>query len=252
MRRIILLVLLLAVGFWVVWPAFTGYRIHSALKAGDAAALGGKIDFDGVRASLRPAVSAEVEKRMTEALSKVGPGGAALGADIQKQLGPQIVDRALTTIVTAENMIRIHREGGALKDSVARIIKEHIGQQAGGLGGLLGGLGGGAAGKIGGGAGGALGDLAKGLGGGVFGDKPRSPVTDVTNAGPATAEGRPADPPKGDKGLGLANVKSFGFNSPFGMAIGIARDASAKDPDVVAELSFTGLDWKLTGLRPRL
>lgn len=264
MRRIIVLALFLAIGFWGVWPAVSGWQIQSALKDGNAAALSSKIDLDSVRASLKPAVGSEVGKRLDEALAKAGPGGLVLGGDLKKQLVPQIADRAVATIVTAENMIRIYRDGGAIKDSVAKIIGEQMGN-AGGLGAL------GGAGSAGGAG---LGDLAKGLGGaaggldklggagglgGLLGGGRKSPVTDITGrddtasaAKPDTKETAKPDAKAPPEGFGLGNIKSFGLSGPLGVYVGVAKDSAAKEPDLTAEMSFTGFDWKLTGLRPKL
>jgi len=256
-RRVLALVVLAAIGFWGVWPAYSGWRIHGALKDGNADVLATKIDFDSVRASLRPSVGAEVEKRVTEALAKAGPGGALLGADIKSQVVPKLVESALATLVTPQNLIRIYREGGAAKDAIGRIMAEQMGK-SGGLGGLPGGTGAnGSAGALGeivkglggiaggaSGAGGTLGGLGGLLGGG------KSPVTDVTSGSDkpaAGADAKTAAPPS----YGLGNIKSFGFNGPLGMSVGVAKDPAAKEADVTADISFTGLDWKLTGLKPR-
>lgn len=259
MLRIIVLAVIAALGFWVAWPALAGWQIHSALKVGDATALRSKVDFDRVRASLKPAVSVEVEKRLGEALAKAGPGGLVLGSDLKKQLVPQIADRAVATLVTAENVIRIYQDGGTVKDAVAKILAEQMGK-AGGLAGILGGTGG----AGGGGAGGTgLGDLTKGIGGaaggldklgGLLGGGKKSPVTDITGR----PEGEPVAKPDGKadgksaaQSFGIGNIKTYGFNGPLGMYVGVAKDQAAKEPDLTAEMSFTGFDWKLTGLKPR-
>ncbi len=259
MLRIIVLAVIAALGFWVAWPALAGWQIQSALKDGDATALRSKVDFDRVRASLKPAVSVEVEKRLGEALAKAGPGGLVLGSDLKKQLVPQITDRAVATLVTAENVIRIYQDGGTVKDAVAKILAEQMGK-AGGLAGILGGTGG----AGGGGAGGTgLGDLTKGIGGaaggldklgGLLGGGKKSPVTDITGR----REGEPVAKPDGKadgksaaQSFGIGNIKTYGFNGPLGMYVGVAKDPAAKEPDLTAEMSFTGLDWKLTGLKPR-
>lgn len=240
MRRILFLALLAAVGFWVAWPAYSGYRINNALKGGDAAALAGKIDFDSVRASLRPTVGAEVAKRLDEVMARSGAGGAVLAGDIKTQLLPKFIDGALVALVTPESIIRIYRDGGAAKDAIGRIIAEQMGK-SGGIGAVLGG-GGGAAGGL---------DKLGGLGGLIGGGR-KSPVRDVTDepatqpgAGPATKS--PASP----SSYGLGNIKSFAFDGPFRMRAGVAKDAAATAPDLTAEMSFTGADWKLTGLVPR-
>ncbi len=259
MLRLVTLAVLAALGFWVAWPAYSGFQINSALKAGDSAALGRKIDFDSLRASLRPAVSAEAGKRLDEAMARQGAGGAALAADIKSQLLPKVVDGALVNLVTAENILRVYREGGAAKDAIARIVAEQMGKSGGGIGSLLGGLSGGAGGDAG-----KLGDLAKGLGGagsaggldklgGLFGGK-KSPVRDVTNEPAPPTPGTPAPAataPHAPPSYGLGNIKGFGFDGPLRMRAGVAKDPAAAVADVTAELSFTGTDWKLTGLVPR-
>lgn len=265
MLRLLTLAILAAVGFWVAWPAYSGFQINRALQAGNAAALSGKIDFDSVRASLRPSVTAEAGKRVDEALARQGAGGLALAGDLKKQLLPKVVDGALVTLVTPENIIRVYREGDKAKDAIARIVGEQIGKSSGGLGAVLGGLSGGA----GGGDAGKLGDLAKGLGGlgggagsaggldklgGLFGGNKKSPVRDVTDepAPPAPGAAPPAaKPPAQPPSYGPGNIKSFGFSGPFKMRAGVAKDSAATVADVTAELSFTGMDWKLTALEPR-
>ncbi len=240
MRRILFLALLAAVGFWVAWPAYSGYRINSALQGGDAAALAGKIDFDSVRASLRPVATVEAERRLDELLSRSGAGAAVLGGDIKKQLLPKIVDGVLAALVTPENIIRIYRDGGAAKDAIGRIVAEQMSKPGGAGGGLSG-------------AGGAAGGLDKlgGLGGLLGGGK-KSPVRDVTDepakpADTSAAAKAPAQPAS----YGLGNIKSFSFEGPFRMRAGVAKDPAATVADLTAEMSFTGADWKLTGLSPR-
>lgn len=237
MRRILFLALLAAVGFWVAWPAYSGYRINSALKGGDAAALAGKIDFDSVRASLRPVATVEAERRLDESLARSGAGAAVLGGDIKKQLLPKIVDGVLAALVTPETIIRIYRDGGAAKDAIGRVVAEQMGKPGGAGGGL-----------------GGAGDAAGGLDrlGGLFGGGKKSPVRDVTDEPAKPADGSaaakaPAQPPS----YGLGNIKSFSFEGPFRMRAGVAKDPAATVADLTAEMSFTGADWKLTGLSPR-
>lgn len=250
MRRILFIAVLAAIGFWVAWPAYSGYRINAALRGSDAASLGSSVDFDSVRASLRPFVGAEVEKRLGNALEKAGVGAVVLGGEVKKQLLPKIVDGLLVTMVTPQNVIRIFRDGRAFKEAIARIVDEEMadsGGKGGGVGMVLKGLG----------------ELAKARGGdpetdrggglgGLLGGLKKSPVRDVTGepepgAVPKTVEAKPAAPPP----FGFKNVKSFNFAGPLRMLIGVARNAAASEPDVTAELSFTGMDWKLTGLVPR-
>ena len=60
----------------------------------------------------------------------------------------------------------------------------------------------------------------------------------------------PATPPR--RRLGLANIKSYRIAGPLSLAVGVARDAAATEPDVTVELAFTGADWKVVGIVPRL
>lgn len=252
MRRILFIAVLAAIGFWVAWPAYSGYRISAALRGSDAASLGSSVDFDGVRASLRPFVGAEVEKRLGGVLEKAGVGAAVLGGEVKKQLLPKIVDGLLVTMVTPQNVIRIFRDGRAFKEAISRIVDEEMADSGGkgsGVAMVLKGLGELAKGR------GADADAGAGRGGGLgglLGGLKKSPVRDVTGepepgAVPKPAEAKPAAPPP----FGLKNIKSFGFAGPLRMLIGVARNAAATEPDVTAEMSFTGMDWKLTGLVPR-
>ena len=62
MRRLISLVVLAALGFYVAWPAYSLYRIRGALDAQDQQVLAAKVDFDSVRESLKPYATAEMMK----------------------------------------------------------------------------------------------------------------------------------------------------------------------------------------------
>ena len=223
MKKLILLVLLLALGFYVGWPAWSGYQIWDGLKRSDAPLLERKIDFPAVRETLRPAVAAEVDRSLASA------GGSAL----QKQLAPELVELALQTVVTPQNIVAVFAGGPDALSSVTDIV----GKKVGGLGGLLP-SGGGAAGggsplpgglKIPG-----LGQLGKAFGGDDKAAKPAKPAT------PKRAE-KPVS-------YGFSNIKSFAFAGPLAFEVGIARDPNAKAADATARMGFKDLDWKLTGL----
>ena len=111
-RLLVLLVFLFVIGFYVGWPAYSGYQIKTALEAKDAAALSGKIDFASVKESLRPAATAHAERTLKEQLQKAGGGAGVLGDEIAKKALPKLVDSSLNTLVTPENIIRIYSEGG--------------------------------------------------------------------------------------------------------------------------------------------
>jgi hypothetical protein len=249
MRSIIGLFVLAVLGFYIAWPAYSGYRIKTALDTDNAELLAAKIDFDGVRQTLRPAVTAEVDKALTAAIRQGGADNEALLTQLKTQMMPKVVDSALVGVLTPETVLRMHREGGDYKATLARIISEKVG--AGSLG-ALGGAVGAEAGTVGTVLG-KLGKLAEAAGidpgkalGGLLGKKEQgapAPGTTGPGSGGGSATGR--------RPFGLANIKRFTLNGPFGYSIGIAKDATASEPDVTADLAFTGGDWKVVGIRPK-
>lgn len=60
MRKLIAVAILALAGFYVAWPAWSGYQIRNAFLTDDVALLAHKVDFPLVRQSLRPVVAAEV------------------------------------------------------------------------------------------------------------------------------------------------------------------------------------------------
>ena len=54
MKRLIAVVVLLLLGFYVAWPGWSGYQIATAIKARDSATLERKILFADVRETLKP------------------------------------------------------------------------------------------------------------------------------------------------------------------------------------------------------
>ncbi len=265
MRRLGILFGLAAVAFYAVWPAYSGYQIRSALEAKDPAALEMKVDFPSVRESLRPVVAAKVEDNLKELLKSAGPSGAALLEKMRERVLPQVVDGTLTKFVTAENIIKMHSEGRNFKDMLDKLAKDEAGKTGGGLGGIPGA---GGAGQPGTGASGTLDklkDLAGKAGidpgklGGLFGKKPDAGAASPDPASPAppapapTVSDAAARDGAGDRPkYGLGNIKSVGLNGPLGFNVGVAKDAAAKDADLTAGMSFTGGDWKLTSIVPRL
>lgn len=247
MKRIISLLLLVGLAFYGAWPAYSGYQIRTALETKDAALLSAKVDFPSVRESMRPAVTAKVETTLSELAKKAGPGGAALVEKLKTQLSPKIVEAALNSLVKPETLIRIHADGRKIKDSMNRIVAE---QAAGGFGGPAGAGTGGGTGQGDGSGGGLLDKIGKAVEG--FGIDPGKATGGLLGK---KDEAEPAGEPKDGtpaRKYGLANIKSAGFNGPLGLSLGVAKDAAATEPDVTAEMSFTGTDWKLTGLVPRL
>jgi hypothetical protein len=258
MKRLSSLLAILLLAFYVAWPGYSAYEIHQALEARDAAALEGRIDFASLRESLRPAATAEAERTIDEQVKKAGGTAGVLAGEIAKKSLPKLVEVSLDAAVTPQNIIRIYAEGGSVKETLTRIVQEQL-LGAGGLTGLgtLGTTGrtGAPASAGSGGWGKALESIGKAAGLDLAPAPPtagaattKSPVRTVGTP-VATSPGESAAP---KPSYGLSNIKKLGPTGPFTMEVGIAKDASAKEPDVTAEMGFTGTGWKLTGLRPKL
>lgn len=240
MARIFGLLVVALLGFYVAWPAYSGYRIKTAVDTNDSQLLAQKVDFDQVRASLQPIVAGEAERAISAAAAKAGEN-AALLQQFKTQLLPKVIDGAMTTLITPETLLRIYRDQRSVREAITDIINEKLGGGAGlgGLGGLLGGAGG----KPGG-----LGELVGGKLGGLFGNKGAAAGAQTSDAAPAA----PADATGGTRRFSLSNVKSFALSGPAAYAIGIAKNAASEQPDVTVDLAFSGSDWKIVGVRPRL
>ncbi|HRK18085.1 MAG TPA: DUF2939 domain-containing protein [Hyphomicrobiaceae bacterium] len=256
MRKLLALIILGAIGFYVAWPAWSGYRIASALQAKDQATLASKIDFPSVRESLRPAVTKEVDARMKQQLAGTGGAGQLLGGDLGKQLMSRIVDQVLATLVTPENVIRIAGDGAGVASAVQKIVMEQVGKAGGGLGGVISGAGGSSGNNIGGVIGNVLGGAGSGGIPGLPGGLPGIPGLGGAGA-PAQAPtpaakpaATPAAPPATPPSFGLGNIKGFGFDGPLGFSVSLARDANQAKSDVTAGMAFKDLDWKLVRLVP--
>lgn len=245
MKKIIALIVLALLGFYVAWPAWSGYRMAKALGDADETLLAAKVDFASVRESLRHVVTVEVEKGVQK---QTGQGlGALLSGDFKTQLVPKLVDVVLEKVVTPANVIRIAKEGGDVAGTVEKIMMEEM-SKTGGMAGLpkLPGAGGGAP-PLPGGLG-SLGGL--GAAGSQFG-LPGLPGARPPTAPPPVASGAPAPNDK-KASFGLSNIKSFGLDGPLGYRIAVAKDPAGSKADVTAGMRFTGFDWKLTSLVPHL
>lgn len=254
MKRLIALLVLMLVAFYGVWPAWNGYQISQAIKARDTGTLERKISFPDVRESLKPIAIQKVGEVYDQQLkAQVGPGGAAIVAQIKNDVVPKIVDQALATLVTAPNLIRVVNDGGSMKDNAERILKEQVSKIGlPGIGGIAG-LGGSRGGSAGGGSIKLPGGLAEiagkigipGIGGGNPGAPPQSPVPAPQASPSAAAEAEAAK-------FGLSNVKRFAVLGPLAFEVGVAKDAAAKEPDVVVEMRFVGADWRVMAVKPRI
>ena len=258
MKRLLALLVIAALGFYVAWPAWSGYRLATALSNKDAAGLEATVDFASVRESLRPAVTGGIDQRLDKEMQALGPLGQTMGGDVKRQMLPRLVEQVLGAIVTPDNVIRIAHEGGDMAASVEKILSDAAGQlgavaggpagtaadsglptASGGLGGVLGQVLGGGGGI--GATSGAGGDLA-GMAGKVLGGlKKPATVATANSSAPATK-----------RSFGLGNIKGFSFAGPLGFDVAVARDAAQATADGTLGMSFTGGSWKLTRVVPNL
>ncbi len=251
MKRIAVVVLLALIGFYAAWPAWSGYRIKTAIETENEPLLESKIEFPAVRGALKPLVTAELERTIAQALKDAGPLGGLIGGQLKGDMVGRMVDSVMNSIVTPANVIKIAHDGKNLKESVEKVVKEQLGGLGGGLGGVLGGgrSGGSEGQKPAGGLGGLGGVLEKfgkrPTGGGEPGKAPEAETKPAPSSGQAGAT-----PAK--RSFGLSNIKRVSINSPVSFSVGVARKPEATEPDVTAEMRFTGFDWKVVSLIPRL
>lgn len=229
--------------FYVAWPLYAGYDLKTSLEGRNVERLNARVDFESVRVSLKPAVTAKVDKVLTQAFKRLGTAGGALADKLKVQMMPRVVDGVLATLVTPEMLIRIHASGRTFKDALDGLVLERASQPPGVMGKgltIVSRDNSGESRK-------SLEEIARALGmdpdkalgaadAGVAGDAESAPLA---------AKGGPR--PK----YGLNNVKHFSLNGPLGLSVGVARDATARQPDLTADFAFVDGSWKLTGLVPR-
>ena len=128
MKKLIALVLVLLLAFYVGWPVFSSYRIHKALAADDSATLAQMIDFPSVRRSMRGPVLAKIESRIAGVMKTMGPAAAMLGGQIKQDKIEGVIDGALEDVVNPKRIGGIYAKGGdfagAIKQSVMRQIEK--------------------------------------------------------------------------------------------------------------------------------
>ena len=241
MKKLIAVLVVAVLGFYVAWPAWSAYRIAGALSAQDEAALDSKVDFVQVRESLRAVVATEIGKQVDTQAGGMGSLGQVLGGDLKKQMLGKIVDQVLAVVVTPRTIIRIANERGDIAASIEKAMREAGGSSSGAevsatsaAGGMMGQV-----------LGANRGDLAALAGkalGGMKSPSEKAPEPAATTALPAGEK----------RSFGLGNIKGFGMAGPFGFNVAVARDAAQAKADAVIGMSFTGGDWKLTRVVPNL
>lgn len=257
MKKLLALIILGLIGFYVAWPAWSAYRIAKALSDSDEAVLARKIDFPSVRQSLRPSVITEIEKKFQDHTSR--GFGTLLSGDVKKRAVQKLVEVMLDKVVTPVNIIRIAQQGGDVSAAIEKVLMEEL-AKVGGLPGIpsLPGMTGGTPALPGGGLGtaGAAGPFGiPGMTGtnipGLGGATPPAATPPPVATPPPMASTPPAT--KGadaGRSFGLGNLKGFHFDGPLGFMVSLAKDATATKPDVTVGMRFTDLDWKLSSVVP--
>ncbi len=177
-----------------------------------------------------------VTQRVVEAFGRYQAQAGATTGSIMGQLGqqaiPPVVEAMLNILLTPQMLTRIAADGGTVKESFDRIMREQLGR---GMPGMAGG-----------------GDSRQAGLRELLGKVVKSPGSQSrpVDAEPPSAPG-PQGQVLGKREFSLSNVKSFSLNGPLSFRVGVAKEAGATEADVTAEMSFTGADWKITGLVPR-
>jgi hypothetical protein len=239
MKRLLLLltaVLLLGTAFFVAWPGWAAYEVYTAIQAKDAATLERKFDLPSVRASLRAAAAEKIAQLYVPAQS--APTSPVLAERLKREAVERLVANALENLVTPYSLLLLASEGGPLKASVERMLRDQMGRAD-------------APKKVG-----PVTTLAPGQ----SATKPGagSPAPAAPKRGPVVRTISSEDSKSGaaeaetEAGYGLRNLKSFSVLGPFRYEIGIAKDRKATTADVLVVLGFTGLDWKITSIKPVL
>jgi hypothetical protein len=119
---LLILVLVLGLGYYVAWPAWSAYELQAAIKTRDLATLARKIDFPSVRTSLR----ASAVEKLAELRDRPNSPAGAITSERNSKEGTPIVDQLLERTATPDGLLRITREEGPLRASVERLFREHM------------------------------------------------------------------------------------------------------------------------------
>lgn len=260
MKRLVLLLLALVLGFYVGWPAFSSYQLHSALERRDVRAVERKIDFPSVRRSLEPVVTKEVGAGLDRYLGDLAPLATMLAPLLKQQYAPKIVEASLNTLVTPDNIVRLYAERQDARSAAERILLDELNKPGGLFAALF--ASSGKSTETGGNPaarlqlpGGLDESLQRQIGGGT-GQVPdlKKILVEMIEKNRVQRGAGPRPEAVASKGgdgsFGVSNIKRFGFNGPLAMEVGVAASGAAPKPDFLAEMAFTGTDWRLTRLVP--
>lgn len=212
MKKLLFAVVALALGFYVGWPAWSAYRLYQGLEAGNTDLINARVDFAEVRRGLRPRVATEIECQFDKSF-KGDLATQILGAGLKQQLGPQITDTVLESVVTPQMMARAYRHKGDLRELYDVVAKDLIGKVL---------------------------------------DKSKSQADPKTIATEKKAPAQPDAATKTPTNVSLGNIKGFRVNGPLEFQFGYTRDASRSEPELDIVMAFSGLDWRVKSVEPRL
>ncbi len=117
MRRFSVLAMVLAVLFYVAWPAWSAFQLKNALDRGDVPGVERGIDFPAVRQSLRPIVTQGIEENLKD-VTKGAAGSDVLIDAFGKETLPKIVEASLDALLTPEAIIRLYADGKTLREFI--------------------------------------------------------------------------------------------------------------------------------------
>ena len=117
MRRFLIpsLILALCTAAYLVWPLWTAWAIREAIKSGDSAYLADKLQWDSVKATLKPSL-AVLMLNVPEADSDAPPPG--LWQRFKASYGKGAVDRFVDSYVTPQGLPQLASYGKAYRERV--------------------------------------------------------------------------------------------------------------------------------------
>ncbi|MCB1522196.1 MAG: DUF2939 domain-containing protein [Hyphomicrobiaceae bacterium] len=123
MKKVMWAVLLPAFVFYALWPAFSVYQLNQGLRVGNAARVAGKIDFEGLRASLRPAFARRASVASADRSVEIAEGRRHI--DPASLSGLNRVDRVeqgMAHVLSPDGLLRAYRSGRAIPDVIADAV----------------------------------------------------------------------------------------------------------------------------------
>lgn len=112
--------LLVAVATYLVSPFWAAWSVREAIRQGDTTTLARKVEWDGVRASLKASLRAEQENAEIQRAEANGRQKPTLWQRIKMGLSAGMVDRFVDGAVTPEGLVQMYaariRAPGATSD----------------------------------------------------------------------------------------------------------------------------------------